>query len=95
VEHPLAEHALRIWGSSSILAGWTDELEPLDSYVFGALRVICRRLFARHCDGAEGIAVRRYDAVQFLFKTWNLLEINVIEKGMDIYEDDSPSREEQ
>jgi hypothetical protein len=42
-----------------IPAGWTDELQLLDRYVFGVLKSICRKLFACHCTVAENTAVRK------------------------------------
>jgi hypothetical protein len=71
-----------------IPAGWTDELQPLDRDVFGALKRICRRLFASHCDAAEDVAVARSDAVKFLLQAWSDLEVAVIEKGWGISEDE-------
>lgn len=69
-----------------IPAGWTDELQPLDRYVFGALKSMCRRLFHRFCQ-AEDPEVRRRDAVGFLCQAWDALTTNIIEKGWGIYED--------
>jgi hypothetical protein len=41
--------------------GWTDELQPLDRYVFRALKSVCRRLFHRHhhlSDGCSDLETR-------------------------------------
>jgi hypothetical protein len=70
-----------------IPAGWTDELQPLDRYVFGAMKAMCRRLFQRHCDRSEDGRVSRSDAIKFLVRIWELLEVRVIEKGWGVYED--------
>jgi hypothetical protein len=71
-----------------IPVGSTDEFQAPDCCVFGALKAICRRLFARHCDAAEAIAVRISDAMQFLPEAWDLLEVNVIEEGWNAYKDE-------
>jgi hypothetical protein len=67
--------------------GWTDELQPLDRYIFGALKSTCRRLFQRFCMGIEGERIRIADGVQFLKEAWDRLETKVIEAGWGIYED--------
>jgi hypothetical protein len=69
-----------------IPAGWTDELQPLDPYVFGALKSACRRLFNRFCR-AEEPEIRRRDAVAFLCRAWQDLATRVVEKSWGIYED--------
>jgi hypothetical protein len=67
--------------------GWTDQLQPLDRYVFGALKSVCRRLFHRHChvhiDGKTG----KPDAIRFLIEAWESLAVGVFEKAWAIYED--------
>jgi hypothetical protein len=70
-------------------AGWDDELQRFHHYFFGALKAVYRRLSATHCDAAEGIAIRRFDAVQFPLETWDLLEVSVIEKGWGVPEDET------
>jgi transposase len=67
--------------------GWTDELQPLDRYIFGALKSICRRLFQRFCIGSAEERIRISDAVGFLREAWNQLETKVIARGWGIYED--------
>jgi hypothetical protein len=69
-----------------IPAGWTDELQPLDRYVFGALKSMCRRLFHRFCQ-TDDQEVRRPDAVKFLCDAWESLAVHVVERGWRIYED--------
>jgi hypothetical protein len=66
--------------------GWTDELQPLDRYVFGALKAICRRLFCRHCQESDA-NVRRPDAARFAQEAWDALETHIVEKGWGIFED--------
>jgi hypothetical protein len=69
-----------------IPAGWTDELQPLDRYIFGALKAMCKRLFHQFCQ-AEDPAIRRRDAVSFLCQAWEDLATHVVEKSWGIYED--------
>jgi hypothetical protein len=66
--------------------GWTDELQPLDRYVFGALKAICRRLFSRHCQELDP-SVKRPDAARFVQEAWDALETHILEKGWGIFED--------
>jgi hypothetical protein len=67
--------------------GWTDEPQPLDRYVFGAMKSMCRRLFQRFCQCSDDGRVKTRDAVQFLIQCWDGLETRVIEKGWGISED--------
>jgi hypothetical protein len=69
-----------------IPVGWTDELQPLDRYVFGALKAVCRRLFTSFCHEA-GTRVTKPDAVAFLREDWDCLNPHVVEKGWGVYED--------
>jgi hypothetical protein len=64
-----------------IPAGWTDEFQPLDRSVFGALKAMCRTLFARHCTAGDDVAVAKSNAVRFLLEARSALEVAVIEKG--------------
>jgi hypothetical protein len=70
-----------------IPAGWTDELQPLDRYVFGALKSICRRLFHRHYQVHEDGQTRKPDAIKFLIEAWEALTVHVLQKAWGIYED--------
>jgi hypothetical protein len=71
-----------------IPARWTGELQPLEQYVFGALKAICRKLFARHYTAGNDVTVTKSDVPRFLLEAWSALEVAVIEKGWGIYEDD-------
>jgi hypothetical protein len=66
--------------------GRTGELQPLDRYVFGALKAICRRLFHCHCQHTNN-GVKRPDAAVFLQEAWVSLETRIIGKGWGIFED--------
>jgi hypothetical protein len=67
--------------------GWTDGLQPLDRYIFGAMKATCRRLFHRFCQHDATGRVKKRDAVRFLSEAWDNLDTRVIEKGWAIYED--------
>jgi hypothetical protein len=87
-----AESSRRLASSSGIHlhfipAGWTDELQPLDRYVFGALKAIGRRLFHRHCQMHDDGRTRKPDAIKFLIEAWEGLTIQVLQKAWGIYED--------
>jgi hypothetical protein len=61
--------------------GWTDELHPLDRYLVGAMKSICRRLCQRFCLRPEDGHVKTRGTIQFLIQAWDGLETRVIEKG--------------
>jgi hypothetical protein len=67
--------------------GWTDELQPLDRYVFGALKSVCRRLFHRHHLLSDDGRTRKSDAICFLIEAWESLGVDVVRKAWGIYED--------
>jgi hypothetical protein len=69
-----------------IPAGFTDELQPLDRYVFGVLKAMCRRMFHRFVE-IEGSTVRKPNAVEFMCRAWAEVHENVIRKAWGIYEE--------
>jgi hypothetical protein len=71
-----------------IPAGWTDSLQPLDRYIFGALKSMCRRLFHRHLQHHDDGRTTKPDAIQFLIEAWNTLATDIVRKAWGIYEDD-------
>jgi hypothetical protein len=70
-----------------IPAGWTDTLQPLDRYIFGALKSMCRRLFHRHLQHDDDGRITKPDAIQFLIEAWNTLSTSIVRKAWGIYED--------
>jgi hypothetical protein len=69
-----------------IPAGWTDELQPLDRDIFGALKSISRRLFHRQ-RMQDNSPLKRSDAAMFVREAWEITEVHIIEKGWGVYED--------
>jgi hypothetical protein len=68
-----------------IPAGFTDELQPLDRYVFGVLKAMCRRMFHRFTEVVND-TVRKPDAVEFMVAAWEEVDENVMRKEWGIYE---------
>jgi hypothetical protein len=71
----------------NVHAGWTDELQPLDKYVFGAMKAMCGCLVHGHCEHSEDGRVSKSDMIRILVQIWESLEAHVIEKGWGVYED--------
>jgi hypothetical protein len=67
--------------------GWTDQLQPLDRYVFGALKAACRRLFHRHCQVHQDGKTGKADAIRLLIEAWESVAVGVFEKAWAIYKD--------
>jgi hypothetical protein len=59
----------------------------LDEYIFGAMKPMWRRLFDRHCNHCEDGCVTKSDAIKFVVKIWDLLEVHVIDKGWGFSQD--------
>jgi hypothetical protein len=69
-----------------IHAGFTDELQPLDRYVFGVLKAMCRRMFHRFIEVVSD-TVRRPDAVEFMCRAWSEVIEYVMRRAWGIYEE--------
>jgi hypothetical protein len=69
-----------------IPAGFTDELQPLDRYIFGVLKAMCRRMFHRFTEDVQD-TVRKPDAAEFMVRAWEQVDENVMRKAWGIYEE--------
>jgi hypothetical protein len=85
----IKEHAQRVqiklW---FIPAGHTDELQPLDRAVFGAIKSIFRRRFEELCRRSPNGRVTKSVAVRILIEIWENLSPAAIHSGWAIYGDD-------
>jgi hypothetical protein len=75
--------------------GMTGRLQPLDRYVFGALKSACRRLFDRHCIDHPMADVDRPLAVQFLMEAWERISVEVPRRAWTIYTEEADDRYEE
>jgi hypothetical protein len=71
-----------------IPAGHTDELQPLDRAVFGAMKAVFRRRFESLRRQFPNDRVTKSDAIQILIDIWDNLSPASISKGWSIYTDD-------
>jgi hypothetical protein len=69
-----------------IPARFTNEIQPLDGYIFGVLKAMRRRMFHRFTEVVNG-TVRKPDAVEFMVRAWEEVNENVIRKVWGIYEE--------
>jgi hypothetical protein len=67
--------------------GWTDEPQPLDRYIFGALKSTWRKLFHHHHQFYDDDRTRKPDAIRFLIEAWESLNADIARKVWGIYED--------
>jgi hypothetical protein len=70
------------------MAGFTDELQPLDRAVFGPMKAMFRRLFELTWRDSPGKRASRLAAIQLLKEIWQTLTVDSIRKGWSIYEED-------
>jgi transposase InsO family protein len=80
-----ARHGIRLW---FIPAGHTDDLQPLDRAVFGALKAEFRRRFELECRQHPHHRVTKSGAIEILRQIWDDLEDPAISRGWQIYVDD-------
>jgi hypothetical protein len=80
-----ASLAIRLW---FIPAGHTDELQPLDRAVFGALKVTFRRRLELECRQHPQHRVTKSGAIEILIQIWNGLGDAAISGGWQICADD-------
>jgi hypothetical protein len=69
--------------------GLTDDLQPLDSYIFGAMKGLCRRLYHMHCESIGGDVVTQQMATAFLLPAWEQVSTQTLEEAWLLsYEED-------
>lgn len=76
---------IKLW---FIPAGHTDELQPLDRAVFGAIKSVFRRKFESLRRDFPDQSVTKSHAIQLLIEIWDNLSPDSISKGWSIYADD-------
>jgi hypothetical protein len=76
---------IRLW---FIPAGHTDQLQPLDRAVFGAIKAIFRRRFELERRKRPDHRITKSDAIQILTEIWGGLGTASITEGWRIYTDD-------
>ena len=69
--------------------GYTDELQPCDRRVFGALKATAKYLWSRREATNPGAKRTKIDAVQDMIAAWDTLSQSAIEEAWDIYVDQS------
>jgi hypothetical protein len=80
-----ASLGIRLW---FIPAGHTDELQPLDRAVFGAMKGTFRRRFELECRRHPHQRVTKSAAIEILIEIWKGLGNAAISRGWQIYADD-------
>jgi hypothetical protein len=79
------EHGIKLW---FIPAGHTDELQPLDRAVFGAIKSIFRRRFEALRRESPNDRVTKSVAIDILIDIWENVSPASIAAGWAIYEED-------
>jgi hypothetical protein len=64
--------------------GLTDELQPLDRFVFGAMKATCRRLYRMHCDCNPAAHMNQEIATAFLIRAWEGVSPEVMDDAWAI-----------
>jgi hypothetical protein len=70
--------------------GATDDMQPLDRKVFGALKSEARRLFRQSAADNPALKICRKQAAQTMLQAWALLTDDTLEAAWDIYETGDP-----
>jgi hypothetical protein len=65
--------------------GLTDELQPLDRFVFGAMKAHRRRMYRRHAAALEPL--NKQIAAAFLIRAWESVSANVLDDAWALYQD--------
>jgi hypothetical protein len=75
--------------------GLTDEFEPLDHFVFGAMKATCRRLYGLHCEWNPGEKMDHQIAAAFLIRAWEAVTAEVLENAWALCETEQSPNEER
>lgn len=65
--------------------GLTDEMQPLDRFVFGAMKAHARRMYRNHAAALE--PVNKPIAAAFLIRAWEAIGTAVLDDAWALYED--------
>lgn len=68
-----------------IPAGCTDEMQPCDRRIFGALKGTARSYFRLQARNAGKEKLRKIDAVRCMCRAWNCLDAETVESAWDCY----------
>jgi hypothetical protein len=66
--------------------GMTDEFQPLDRFVFGAMKSTCRRLYSLHYQSNPFCTMDKKIAAAFLIRAWEGVSPRVLEEAWSIYD---------
>jgi hypothetical protein len=59
--------------------GLTDELQPLDHFVFGVMKATCRRLYRMHSDWDPEVQMNKEMAAAFIIRGWDAVTAEVLD----------------
>jgi hypothetical protein len=65
--------------------GLTDDLQPLDRYVFRAMKGLCRRLYRMHCESAGSDEMTQQVATAFLLRAWKQVSPQTLGDAWSMY----------
>jgi hypothetical protein len=68
-----------------ISPGLTDDLQPLDRYVFGVMKNLYRRLYRIHFESAGFDEMTQQVATAFLLRTWEQVSPQTLEDAWSLY----------
>jgi hypothetical protein len=66
--------------------GVTEEVQPLDPFVFGAMKATCRRPYRLQCECNPGTKINQEIAAAFLVRAWEAVSPEVLHDAWAIYE---------
>jgi hypothetical protein len=69
-----------------ISPGLTDKLQPLDRFVFGAMKATCRRLYRLERECNSGTKIDQEIAAAFLVRAWEAVSTEVLDDARAIDE---------
>jgi hypothetical protein len=64
----------------------TDNFQPLDRFVFGAMQATCRRLYGLHCQSNPFCSMDKKLAATFLIRAWEAVSPDVLEEAWSRYD---------
>jgi hypothetical protein len=66
-------------------SGLTDQFQPLDRFVFGAMKGMCRYLYRVHCQSVPPQPMGRQLATGFLIRAWEQVSPQVLDEAWSLY----------
>jgi hypothetical protein len=73
----------------------TDDLQPLDRYVFGVMKANCRHAYRRFIQANPEPVVNQQNAAGFLIRAWESVGTQALDEAWCIYDKEVENQQQR